>query len=163
MTGWRLLATMLAASAIASSSGADLPRIHASPCALLRRGSFGLRSRCRLTLLVVFDVGEALDLVAGVPSSAPPVLAGLPVHDLLDLLRQLEILVGDALGGVVLQPHLDPSIGGGDVGMVPRCLGEWPTVLITISVPFQPLRPILAPDPAALVDTNAAGRVRAAP
>ena len=39
----------------------------------------------------------------GVPSSAPPVRP--PQHDLLDLPRELEVLVGDPAGGVVLQLH----------------------------------------------------------
>ena len=79
------------------------------PCALLRRGSFGLRSRCRLTLLVVFDVGEACILLwCTFKRSAG--FGRLPMNDLFDLFGQFEILVGYSFGGVVLQAHLDPSV-----------------------------------------------------
>src|SRR5258707_145066 len=72
--------------------------------------------------LVVFDIGEALILARRAFERA--VRAGSPEHHLLDLPRELEILVGDALGGMVLEPHLDPGIRGGDVRVVPRGFGE---------------------------------------
>src|SRR5436190_251225 len=52
--------------------------------------------------LVVLDVGEAL-VVVGRPFERAA-LAGSPVDDLLDLAGELEILVGDPLGGMVHQP-----------------------------------------------------------
>ena len=46
-----------------------------------------------------------------------PFLSGLPKHDVLDFFRQIEILVGDSLGGMILEPDFDPSIRGGKIGM----------------------------------------------
>src|SRR6201999_2651112 len=63
----------------------------------------------------------------------------------------LEILVGDAFGRVVLQAHLDPGIGGGDVGMVPGGLGEMADGVDHHQRALPAMRLVLAPDPAVLV------------
>ena len=51
--------------------------------------------------------------------AAAALAGGLPVDDLLDPAGKREVLVGDAVGGMVPEPHLDGVVGGGDVGMVP--------------------------------------------
>src|SRR5439155_16385448 len=73
--------------------------------------------------VVIFDVGEAL-VAVGRPLQPGAFLARLPLHHVLDLACEREVLVGDALGRVVLQPDLDPGVGRGDVGVMPRGLGE---------------------------------------
>src|SRR5215470_13548731 len=56
---------------------------------------------------VVLDVSKTL--VAGWrPFERASRLCGLPMDNLLDLFRQFEILVGYALGCVILQAHFDP-------------------------------------------------------
>src|SRR5581483_213202 len=70
--------------------------------------------------------------------------------DLLDLLGEIEVLVGDALGGVVLEPHLDPGIGGGDVGMVPGRLGEMADAVDHHQCALPAIGAELPPDPAIL-------------
>src|SRR5215470_9768253 len=98
ITGSRAARSKCAASAAAASSATGLPSIQAWPTAppqsARRVGGTG----------VVFDIGEALILV-GRTFERAALAARLPRDHVLDLLRQLEILVGDALGGVVLQPH----------------------------------------------------------
>ena len=79
------------------------------PCALLRRGPFGLQSSPCPTLLVVFDVGEACILLR-CTFERTAVLGRLPLNHFFDLLGQFEILVGYSLGRVVLQAHLDPGV-----------------------------------------------------
>src|SRR6185312_8672142 len=138
ITGIRLAPRSRAASPVAAASVTGLPRIQASVMS------------SSLVLLVVFDIGEAL-VLRGRAFQRAAGLAGLPVHDVLDLPRQFEILVGDALGGVILQPHLDPGIGCGDVGMVPRCLGEMADGVDHHQRAFPAMRAIFAADPAALV------------
>ncbi len=49
---------------------------------------------------VVFDIGEAL--ITGRAFQRAAFGSRLPLHNVLDLLRQIEVLVGYALGGVVL-------------------------------------------------------------
>ena len=51
-------------------------------------------------------------------------LSGLPKHDFLDFFCQFEILVGDSLGGMILEPDFDPSIRGGKIGVMPSRLGK---------------------------------------
>ena len=87
--------------------------------------------------------------MAGVPSSAPASFPGLPMDHVLDLLGQLEIFVGDALGSMVLQAHLDPCIGGGDVGMVPSGLGEMTDRVDHHQCSFPTVSAVFAADPAA--------------
>ena len=72
------------------------------------------------------------------------------MHDLLDLLRQLEVLVGDALGGVILQSHLDPGVGRGDVRMVPRRLGQMTDGVDHHQRTLPAVGAVLAADPAVL-------------
>src|SRR5262249_54746589 len=62
---------------------------------------------------IVLDVSEAL-VGRRRPFERASLLGRLPLDDVLDLSRQLEILVGDALRGVVHQPHFDPGVGCGD-------------------------------------------------
>ena len=104
MTGRRLPAKRFAASAIATSSAADLPRIQASAMRTSFRSGV-ISSVVSLmflpNLLVVFDVGEACILLRRTFQRST-VFGGLPLNDLFDLFGQLEILVGDALGRVVL-------------------------------------------------------------
>src|SRR5262249_47101333 len=87
------------------------------------RTRIALRSMRAAISLVIFQVGEALILFRSAFERAP-LLAGLPMHDLLDLLGEIEILVGDAFGRMVLQADLHPRVGRGDVGMMPGRLGE---------------------------------------
>src|SRR6478752_3026737 len=87
------------------------------------RVSNRLPRRALLFRLVVLDIGEAHVVGRGAFQRAA-LKRRLPVHHVLDLLGEREILVGDALGGVVHQPDLDPGIGGGVVGMMPGGLGE---------------------------------------
>jgi hypothetical protein len=86
-------------------------RLAANPC-LSHARSFGVfRSVFSppLSLLVVFDVGEACILLwCTFKRSAG--FGRLPMNDFFDLFGQLEILVGYSFGGVVLQAHLDPSV-----------------------------------------------------
>jgi len=71
------------------------------------------------------------------------------VHRVLDLLGEFEVLVGDSLGGVVLQAHLDPGVGCRDVGMMPRSLGEMPDRVDHHQGALPAVRLVLAADPAA--------------
>src|SRR5271156_5686094 len=75
------------------------------------------------SLVVVLDIGEPLIAGRG-PFERAALLAGTPRDEVLDLASQLEILVGDPLGAMVLQLHLDPSVGRGDIGMMPGGLRE---------------------------------------
>src|SRR3984957_14254458 len=131
MSGQRLAASKPAASASACSSAAGFPPIHALPIPTLRRRDRlamlahvpakwtpvrrHRRAKRRRSsngyehapdLVVVFQVREALILFRRA-LECPARLAGLPVHDVFDLLGEFEILVGDPLGGVVLQADLD--------------------------------------------------------
>src|SRR5205814_5413203 len=71
-----------------------------SPIATVSRGGRRLRSAG----LIVFDIGETLVVVRRALERAA--LTGPPANDLLDLFRELEILVRHALGGVIRQAHL---------------------------------------------------------
>ena len=67
--------------------------------------------------VVVLDVSEPR--IGRRALTGPAVLARLPLDNFIELLCQGEIFVGDALGRVIRQAHLDPRIGCRDVGMVP--------------------------------------------
>src|SRR6201999_1456843 len=127
ITGMRLSARSFAASAMAESISVALPRIQASAMAVVPRPARSYRGlRCLRhshKLLVVFDVGEARVLMRRAFKRAAGLL-GLPVDNVLDLLGELEVLVGDALGSVILQANFDPGVRRGDVRMVPCCFGE---------------------------------------
>src|SRR5689334_11205376 len=100
-------------------------------------------------LAVIFDIGEAR-IVGRRPLEGAALLAWLPRHDVLDLLGELEVLVGHALGGVVHQPDLDPGIGGGEVGMVPGGLGEVTDGVDHHQRALPAVGLVAAPDPAIL-------------
>jgi hypothetical protein len=68
---------------------------------------------------VVLQIGETL-VTGGCPLERAAVLRGLPLHDLLDLFRQFEILIGYALRRMILQPDFDPGVGRRDIRMMPR-------------------------------------------
>src|SRR6185437_3229356 len=73
---------------------------------------------------------------------------GTPEHRLLDLARQLEVLVRDAAGGVVLEldPHLGPR--DGEIRVVIRSLGEEANAVHEHERGGPPVGLVLAPDPA---------------
>src|SRR5512145_1129051 len=73
---------------------------------------------CDPPSLVIFDVGEAEIVLRGALERSSGE-ARLPCHHLLDLPGELEVLVGDALGGMVHQADLDPGVGSGDVRVMP--------------------------------------------
>src|SRR5215469_14990998 len=109
--GQRLPASNIPASANARSSATGLPPIHALP---IPNSPANANERS----VVVFQIRETLILFRRALERTAP-FARLPMHDIFDLLGELEILVGDALGRMVLQAHLDPRIGGRDIGMMP--------------------------------------------
>src|ERR1700684_3440159 len=75
------------------------------------------------SLVVVPDIGESL-ISRRRPFERAALLAGTPRDEVLDLARKFEVLVGDPLGAMVLQLHLDPGVGRGDIGMMPGGLRE---------------------------------------
>src|SRR5271163_706116 len=75
------------------------------------------------SLVVVLDIGEPL-IAARRPFERAALLAGPPRDEVLDLARQFEVLVGDPLGAMVLQFHLDPCVGRGDIRVMPGGLSE---------------------------------------
>ena len=93
---------------------------------------------------VVFDVGVTGLLRRARQRAA--LFARLPLHHLLDLLRQLEILVRDAARIVVLQAHLDRGIGRVDIGMMPRRFREMAHRIHHHERAFPPMRLIFAAD-----------------
>ena len=84
-------------------------------------------------------------------------LARLPVHDLFDLLGQFEILRRDALGRMRHQPHLDPGIRSGDVGVVPSRLGQMADGVDHHQRALPARRLVCAPDPAVLAASRPEG------
>ena len=75
-----------------------------------RRKGFSLTERlCHLKCSVVFDIGEAL-IRRRRTFQRSTLLCGLPLDDILDLLRQFEVLVRDAFCSVIHQPYFDPRI-----------------------------------------------------
>src|ERR1700735_2600034 len=73
--------------------------------------------------VVVFNIGEPL--IAGRrPFERAALFARAPRDEVLDFASQLEVLIGDALGAMVLQFHLDPGVGRSNIGMMPGGLRE---------------------------------------
>src|SRR5579872_6560961 len=101
------------------------------------------------SLVVVFDIGEPL--VAGRGPFERSLLIGTPGDELLDLSGELEVLVGDPLGGVGLQLDLDPRIGSGDIRMMPGGLGEMADRVDHHQRPLPARGAEAAPDPAVFV------------
>ncbi len=86
-----------------------------APCAIAISASCGPLTLASIKVIglafiphsaVVLDIGVALVVFRRAFERAAA-LARAPVHHVLDLLRQFKILIRDALGGMVLQPHLD--------------------------------------------------------
>src|ERR1700735_3248911 len=96
--------------------------------------------------VVVFDIGEALILVwRAFQRSA---FAGrLPMDDVLYLLCQLEVLIGNSFGGVILQPDFDPGVGCGDIRMVPSGFGKMTNSVDHHERAFPAIGAIFAADP----------------
>src|SRR5512146_1100035 len=76
---------------------------------------------------------------------------GAPEHRVLDLARELEVLVRDAAGRVVLQldPHLGP--GDGEIRMMIGGLGEEADTVHEHERRGPPVGLVLAPDPAVFI------------
>src|SRR5262249_50927255 len=129
---------------MAASSATGKPPIHAcsiSPILPHARADAGVGRS-----IVIFDISKALIRVRRT-FEGPALVTRLPVDDILHLLRQFEVLVGNSLGGVIFQPHLDPGIGRGDIWMVPRSLGKMTNRVDHHERPFPAVGAILAPDP----------------
>src|ERR1700733_4682198 len=75
------------------------------------------------SLVVILDIGESL-IAARRPLKRAALFARAPRDEVLDLASEFEVLVGDPLGAVVLQFHLDPRVGRRDVGMMPGGLRQ---------------------------------------
>src|SRR5215510_11070679 len=143
-TGARHASSSLAASESAACNATGLPSIQAWPiCACpVPAGRAGAQ------LLVVLDIGEALIRLRRALERTS-LLARLPVDHVLDLLRQLEVLVGDALGRMVLEADFHPRIGRRDVGVMPRGLGEMADRIDHHQRSLPAVGAVLATDPAA--------------
>src|SRR5258708_18128778 len=72
------------------------------------------------------------------------------MNNVFDLPGQLEVLVRDALGGMVMEADFHPRIRGGDIRMMPGGLREMADRVDQHERPFPAVRAILSPDPAAL-------------
>src|SRR4051812_22908019 len=142
--GRQLAPSTRAASAMAASSGTASPPIHACSIAFPPRPPPPLSGRSG----VVLDVGEAL-VGRRRAFERAAALGRLPVNRVLDFSGEFEILVGDPLRGMVLQAHLDPRIGGCNVWMMPRCLGQMSDGVDHHQGAFPAVRLVLAADPAA--------------
>src|SRR3984957_15318891 len=128
----RLFPMSPAASAMAASNGAARPLIEDCDIPSFPLASRYCLSPARADVLaaanyciqsVVFDVGEplirfrrSLQCAAGFPRP--------PLNHFLDFFRELEVLVGDPLGGVVHEPNFDPRVRRRDIRMMPCRLGE---------------------------------------
>ena len=71
-------------------------------------GSHRMQTTAACRSAVVFEVGEALILLRSAFERAA-LLPRLPMNDVLNLFRQLEVFVGDAFGGVILEFGLRPK------------------------------------------------------
>src|SRR5262249_15382891 len=143
-TGARHASSSLAASESAACNATGLPSIQAWPiCACpVPAGRAGAQ------LLVVLDIGEALIRLRRAFERSS-LLSRLAVVHVLDILRQFEILVGDALRRMVLEANFHPCIGRRDVGVMPRALGEMADRIDHHQRSLPAVGAVLATDPAA--------------
>src|SRR5262249_364010 len=123
-----------------------LPSIHPSPMYGLPLTTRPVRPTQRS--LLVLNVSEAMIRLRRAFERSS-FLGRLPVDDVLDFLRQLEVLVGNPLGRVVLQTHLHPCIRCGDIRMMPGGLGQMADCIDHHQSSLPTMGTILAPDPAA--------------
>src|SRR5262249_6457852 len=142
-TGARHATSSFAASDIAVCNVTGLPSIQAWPMS-----SLPLITRPARRSFVVLNVSEALVRLRRAFERSS-FLGRLPVDDVLDLLRQLEVLVGDPPGRMVLQTHLHPCIRCGDIRMMPGGLGQMADRIDHHQSALPTMGTILAPDPAA--------------
>src|ERR1700733_3383836 len=70
------------------------------------------------SLVVILDIGESL-IAARRPLKRAALFARAPRDEVLDLASEFEVLVGDSLRAVVLQFHLNPGVGRGNIRMMP--------------------------------------------
>ena len=87
-----------------------------------QRAAFGVCNAAPSLAFFIVDISKTL--IRGRAFQRAPLLSGLPKHDFLDFFCQFEILVGDSLGGMILEPDFDPSIRGGKIGVMPSRLGK---------------------------------------
>src|SRR5262249_51841034 len=99
--------------------------------------------------IVIFDIGEALILV-WCTLQRPAFICRLPLDDILYLLRQLEVLIGNYLGSVILQTHFDPGVGCGDIRMMPCRFGKMTNGVDHHERAFPAVGAVLAADPTIL-------------
>src|SRR5215475_14324075 len=144
-TGARHAASSFAASDIAACNATGLPSIQAWPMS----GPLTTRPvRPARRSLVILNISKALVRLRRAFERSS-FLGRLPVDDVLDLLRQLEVLVGDPSGRMVLQTHLHPCIRCGDIRMMPGGLGQVADRIDHHQSSLPTMGAILAPDPAA--------------
>src|SRR5579871_811807 len=122
-----------------------LPSIQA-----LRLPSFSIRRIVSLGVsaaLIVFQIRESKIGLRRALERAPSL--GAPSQHLFDLARQGEILVRDALSIMRDETDLEPGVGSGDIGMMPRCFRQMSNRVYSHQRALPTVRPIFSPNPTA--------------